>query len=249
MRIKKLVRVKSILRQATVIGGSATALLLFAISAQANSLIMNGGFGTLTGGTSGQLGYNITATGWTTTGYNFVFTSGEADTTGATGSNGNLKLWGPGDGAANGLPATSPDGGNYLAADGAYGVSPISQTVDGLLPGESYTVGFYWAGAQQYNFNGNTTEEWTVSLGGQSFSTPIVDDTSHGFTGWQYQTFTYVATSSSEVLSFLATGTPNGTPPFSLLDGVTLVAAPEPGTWVLMLGGLAVLRWRYRGRR
>jgi hypothetical protein len=256
-RVKKLARIKSILRKAAVAGASATVLLTFAVSAQATTIIMNGSFETLTGGTSGQLGYNVNATGWTTNGYNFVFTPGEADSTGATGADGNLKLWGPGDGSANGLPSTSPDGGNYVAADGAYEVSPISQTVDGLLPGESYTVGFYWAGAQQYNFNGNTTEQWTVSLGSQSFATSVVDDSSHGFTGWEYQSFTYVATASSEVLSFLATGTPSGEPPFSLLDGVTMnqvststpAAAPEPGTWVLTLGGLAVLGWKCRRKR
>lgn len=250
LRIKKLVRTKSMLHRAAVIGRSAMALLALTISAQATTLILNGGFETLTGAASGQLGFNTNATGWTTTGYNFVFTPGQADSTGATGADGNLKLWGPGDGSANGLPAVSPDGGNYVAADGAYEVSPISQTVDGLLPGERYMVGFYWAGAQQYTFNGATTEQWTVSLGSQSFSTAVVTDASHGFTGWQYQTFTFVATASSEVLSFLAAGTPNGTPPFSLLDGVSLnqVAAPEPDAWILMLGGLAVLGWKCRRR-
>src|ERR1700722_10749802 len=87
-------------------------LLTFAASAQATNLVMNGSFTSSTGG--GQLGYNTTASYWTTSGYNFLFTSGSADSTGVTGSAGNLKLYGPGDGSANGLPASSPDGGNYI---------------------------------------------------------------------------------------------------------------------------------------
>jgi hypothetical protein len=50
-----------------------------------------------------------------------------------------------------------------------------------------------------------------------------------------HQTFTYTATSSSEVLSFLATeGSPFGGPPLVLLDGVTLTPTPEPSTLLLM---------------
>jgi hypothetical protein len=60
-----------------------------------------------------------------------------------------------------------------------------------------------------------------------------------------FQTFNYTATSSSEVLSFLAVGNVQ-LPPFLLLDGVTLT--PEPGYWVPGVGllglmiGLGVLR-------
>jgi hypothetical protein len=121
---------------------SAIALLTFSVSARAN-LVTNGGFESTTNG-AGQLGYNTNATGWTTSGYNFLFTSGSADTTGADGRFGNLQIWGPGNGSNNGLPATSPDGGNYVAADGAYEVGAISQTINGLVAGGSYNVSFYW---------------------------------------------------------------------------------------------------------
>jgi len=43
-----------------------------------------------------------------------------------------------------------------------------------------------------------------------------------------YQTFTYTASNTSEVLSFLAVGTPAGEPPFSLLAGVTMTPTPIP---------------------
>lgn len=97
-----------------------------------------------------------------------------------------------------------------------------------MTVGHTYQLSFYWAGAQQSGFTGATTDKWTASLGAQSFDTSVVALPSHGFTGWSQQTFTYTATSTSELLSFLATGTPSGVPPFALLDGVSLVDTSVP---------------------
>jgi hypothetical protein len=222
------------------------ALLLFGAGAKAD-LITNGNFSSTTNG-GGQLGYNTNVTGWTTNGYNFVFTPGSADNGGVTGQYGSLQLWGPGNGSANGL-GSSPAGGNYIGADGAYNVGAISQTINGLTAGAQYTVGFYWGGAQQYGYNGITTEQWLVSLGSQTLSTNILTDPSNGFTGWQQTFLTFTATSSSEVLSFLAAGTPNGEPPFSLLDGVTMTQVPEPASMSLLGAGLAGLGFVRRRRQ
>ena len=245
-------------RKTGVLGLTALVLLTLAISipAVANNLVVNGDFEATTNGPNFQFDNNTVATGWTSSGYNFIFAPGAADTTGATGQYGNLQLWGPNNGSNNGLPATSPTGGNFVAADGAFEVAPIQQTINGLTAGNSYTVSFWWAGAQQSGFTGATTEQWQVSLGAQTQSTVVLNNASHGFTGWQSQSFTYTATSSSEVLSFLAVGTPAGVPPFSLLDGVTLNAnstTPEPGTLVMLgsglLGGMGVLRSKFRAKR
>jgi hypothetical protein len=223
--------------------------LTLAQVALANNLVLNGGFESTTAG-AGQLGYNTEATGWSTSGYNFLFTPGSADTTGAVGQYGSLYLWGPNDGSANGLPATSPAGGNYIGADGAYQVGAISQTISGLTVGQTYALSFYWAGVQQYGFTGDTTENWTASLGSQSQTTTTVTPVSHGFSGWIAQTFDYTATSTSETLSFLATGTPSGEPPFSLLDGVSLSAVPESATmWVSVFVLLPVCGLMLRNRR
>ena len=209
-------------------------------AAQANNLVFNGSFETTTNG-AGQLGFNTDATGWTTNGYNFLFTAGSADTTGAVGSDGGLSLWGPGNGSANGLPASSPDGGNFVADDGAFEVGALQQTINGLTAGQDYVVSFYWAGAQQSGFNGATTEQWQVSFGSQTQSTAVANNADHGFTGWMSQSFTFTADGTSDVLSFLAVGTPDGEPPFSLLDGVSVNAAvPEPATCGLLLGGILV---------
>jgi len=92
-----------------------------------------------------------------------------------------------------------------------------------------------------------------VSLGSDQQSTVVLSNSDHGFTGWRQESMTFTAQNTSEVLSFLAVGTPNGVPPFSLLDGVTMDAAsgvPEPGTCMLLLcgllGGIGVRRSRRR---
>ena len=230
--------------------------------AQAN-LVLNGGFESTTdfnGNTDvgiGQMGFNINATDWTdgpaigntTDGYNFLFAPGTADTTFATSQYGahDLGLWGPNDGSANGLPATSPDGGNFVAADGDYGQGPISQTISGLTSGDTYVISFDWAAAQQQGFTGPSTEQWQVSFGSQTQSTAIVGIPSEGFSGWMSQSFSFTADGSSDVLSFLALGTPSGVPTFALLDGVSASSVPLPTA--LSLGfvsmiGLAAARMR-----
>jgi hypothetical protein len=67
------------------------------------------------------------------------------------------------------------------------------------------------------------------------------------------QTFTFTATAATELLSFLAIGTPNGVPPFSLLDGVSMTAIPEPSSSLILAAGCAAMagvrRLRSRSRR
>jgi hypothetical protein len=231
---------------------AAAIALTVANVSHATNLVQNGGFEqtTLNGSYGiGSLYSANNATGWTTSGYNFVYQSGTADSTGADGEYGNMKLWGPANGANNGLTASSPSGGNFLAADGAYQTEAISQLISGLTIGQQYKVSFDWAGAQQYGYNGETTENWTVSLGNQSFTTATVDNANHGFTGWQSASYIFTATNATETLSFLAHGTPNGEPPFSLLDGVSMAAVPEPASWAMMIVGFGAVGGAMRFRK
>jgi len=225
------------------------------VSQQASAnLVQNGDF-TAGTGLPGQLGFNATATGWSVPAapgsYDFVYTPGSADTTGAPGQYGVIQLWGPGNGAPNGLPATDPAGGNYLASDPAFqNTGPISQTITGLTPGKTYALSFWWAGAQQAGFTGQTTEGWDVSLGGTTDPTATVTVGSHGFSGWSEVTFDYTATSASEVLSFLATGGPGSSePPFALLGGVNLTQTAPDATSTVTLLGLALSAMGFAARR
>jgi len=230
-----------------IIGGFA--MCAAGMSAKAD-LITNGNFEQTTNG-PGKMGTisgaTTNATGWTSTGYNFIFSATGGD------NNSYLQLWGAQNGGAAGNTlGASPDGGNYIGADGAFQTGPISQVITGLVAGQQYSVGFDYAGAQQSGFSGDTSEKWIVNLGNNAAtaqSTPILNDVSHGFTGWNHEVFTFTADGSSDTLSFLASGTPNGEPPFSLLDGVTINAVPEPASMLLMGTGLAALGLVRRRRR
>lgn len=98
-----------------------------------------------------------------------------------------------------------------------------------------------------------TTEQWEVNLGDNAATTQdtqIVNNASRGFTGWMDQTFDFVATGPSDVLSFLANGTPAGVPPFALLANVSITQVPEPASLTVLLSGitgLIGLGWRRHG--
>ena len=224
-------------------GLSAAVLLGLVTSARAGTeLVTNGGFEQTT--LAGSHQFTTEVTGWTTNGYNFLFFPGTATTAGAQGQYGGLSLWG-----SNGFKDPSPAGGNFIGNDGAFEVDPVSQVIKGLTPGKTYDVSFYWAGAQQAGFNGATTEQWSVSLGRETHGTAIIDNPNHGFTGWLHDTIAFTATDASETLSFLAHGTPDGVPPFALLDGVSMQAVPEPSSLILggglaAFGGVRLLRSR-----
>ena len=232
-----------------------SAGLLFAGAASAaTNLATNGSFETVNLLSNGELGYNTNVTGWTVKApplsYFFIYAPGTADTTGSVGQAGTVKVWGPGDGSANGL-TTSPDGGNFIAADPSYRSSAITQTINGLTKGNIYTVTFDYAGAQQLGRTGPTTEGWQVGFGGDApQTTAVLSNVNKGFTGWQTATLKFKADGASDVLSFLAVGGPSSSlPPFALLDGVSVTSVPEPATWAVMLVGFGGIGSAIRSRR
>jgi len=235
----------------------ASTLVALGSPAVASSFT-NGGFETLTDG-PGHIGINTNATGWTIGyyGWTFVYGSGMADTTGVTASDGAaVKLWGPNSGSANGLPASSPSGGNFIAMDGNFPekpTGPLSQFITGLTPGVGYTVGFDYAFAQQAGFDGDTTQNWTVNFGSESQTTENFDVPNHGFSVWKRASFDFTASSASQLLSFVAWGNLPA-PPFALLDGVTLTetttgAVPEPSNWAMLIAGFGIIGAAARRRR
>jgi hypothetical protein len=212
-------------------------------------------------------GVQQTVLGWETSGYNFVMRPGDADTVGAASPfSSNVQLWGPGNGSANGL-TISPTGGNYLMADGGYQNGPITQELHDLTPGQTYRLDFYWAAAQQYGYDGATTQGWTICFGTCKFSfasapdgtgsfvnsqvssTTPVNNADHGFVPWQFESMTFTAKASDQTLALLAYGSPIGQPPFALIDGLTLQPVPEPSTWAMTVIGFAIIGSVVRRRR
>ena len=220
----------------TAILAAAVALSL-AAPALATNLVANGSFETTTATDKSYFQY-AGVSGWSGgTGLDFLDFPGTADDLSKY-----LTVYGP-------FPDHSPDGGNFVEADGdrAYG-TPIYQTIDGLVAGKDYAVSFYQAAGQQYGFTGPTTEAWDVSLGAETHRSSVFSLPQGGVGPWQAQTLRFTATSASEVLQFFAYGTPGGKPPISFLDGVSLTAVPEPASWALMLGGFGLVGLATRRR-
>lgn len=232
---------------------SLFALAAFSAGAAHANLIVNGDFESTTNGTNKKLaaGTSTTASdrttlvGWTSgtgtdAGYNFLLNGAIATTSASviglrstTGANGKT------------------DTTNVFASDALYYPGALSQSVAGLVVGTLYTLTFDYALGQQSGFSGaNQNNYWEVTLGGVVQDATALSIVDGGFSGWQTATMSFVATSTTELLSFLAETSSAGAPPFLLLDNVALNAAvPEPSTCSLLLGGLGALGWLARRRR
>ncbi|TRW18429.1 PEPxxWA-CTERM sorting domain-containing protein [Glacieibacterium frigidum] len=209
----------------------------------APNLVVNGGFEQSSYTSNTQFGAGFGGqgvTGWTGLGGNhlqFYFFGGTQTTTNAVNQfNDPQGYFRPN------FSTLSPQGGNFVALDGDSDYDgSISQLITGLNVGSQYRLTFSWAASQLINRTGPTTEQLVGSFGGSTFATDVVSVASEGFEGWFDEAFTFTATSTSQVLTFLSVGTPNGLPPIAALDGVSLTAVPEPATWGLMIAGFAMV--------
>jgi hypothetical protein len=136
----------------------------------------------------------------------------------------------------------SPSGGKFVAIDGDFGRSKLSQAIDNLDPTKTYTFSFEYAGAQQgrdaVSFTGDTTQKWLIDgISASQLTVGPWTNPSKGFTPWQTYTTTFTPASASINLAFTAWGNvvgggePSGVdslPPFLLLDNVQVLDTNTP---------------------
>ena len=255
------------------------AVMLNPPSAQASNLILNGNFSagagvTAISGSTTQAGYWASPTGTGTSAYlpsnwNIVATNGTATldcvvvnntpslVTNASGDvcgNAESQTWG-----FNYTVPNAPISGNYFGMDATPGYQgPLYQTVSaGISVGQTYILSFYAAVDQQYGFTQSITANWDVAVyGGSAAPTSTTTYTSIGNAlapsnsqQWVLETYSFVATSTTETIAFLANSTAGSGPPFALLSNVSLNATPEPGTMILMGLGLLSIPMLHKLRK
>lgn len=208
-------------------------LLLASITARAESLVVNG---SLNGGIANQ----DVPSGW-------MVLEGTPDTMDPSNNIGvsGLQSFGA-------APTSSPDGGTWvgLGADTDY-VERFGQLLQGLSIGQAYTV--TWQAANFGIDRGNNSYLGSNAIGvmldgafvGQGGTLSLSSN-------WVQESLTFVATASSQQLSFRLAGFERA---YLSIDGIAVNSAatpavPEPGTWALMgvgLIGLSLVARRRQG--
>lgn len=245
----------------------AFPLLAVALQAPAQaSLVINGGFvpnATSVGGAqSAFLGNtdNTVLPGWktyanNTTNPNFwgaVVGDGLAISTNMDQAQRGISVGWP-QGAGTGLntasltSVSSADGsGWFISADSDVRFNnTIEQTINGLTPGNTYELSFYQAAGQYAAYPDQAiTAYFDITFGSSTFQSNTMAVASGApVSPWQFQSTTFTAANTSQVLRFLTQGTPTGGPPFALLSAVALNdITPSGGTSVpgpLPLAGVA----------
>jgi hypothetical protein len=223
------------------VGAIAALLVAAATGASAGNLVQNGDFNS-PGATSAQWLHNGSTfiTGWTNTDdYTGYVPAGQ--TPDQTWQCCLLGSAGPAYGYANGMVGP-PSGNASLVIDGDtnFNHQGLYQSISGLVAGKKYTLTFWQAGGEEaFYFNTPTTQNFQVTLGDQTFNSPVMNVPADGFAPWSKVTEKFTWDGVGNTLTFLALGGPSGEPPFNELADVSLASVPEPATWALLLAGVA----------
>ena len=131
-------------------------------------------------------------------------------------------------------PGSNPFG-TYSLEVNANKPETVSQTISGLTVGQTYVLSWEYGDRP-----GSGAESMQVYIGDHLVTTDT-DKGGNSAIVWNGNAFVITATSTSETLSFV--GMPdNGLPSYgNEVTDVSLVATPEPSTWLLLLSGLGLL--------
>ena len=120
----------------------------------------------------------------------------------------------------------------------------IQQTLTGLTPLATYTLGFAIASEQGCC---STAEVSFLSGSGTASQTFNAPNSGSYWTEWGYKSMTFVASNASVTFQFKNLN-PSASNGYDLgLDDVSVVGVPEPSTWTLMglgVAGLVLMRRR-----
>lgn len=156
----------------------------------------------------------------------------------------------PGQGFFGATPSVSPDGGTWvgLGREANFFFERFGQTVNGLTVGQTYQISWYASnfGYTQFDYiQPNFIEVFATGISIGRGATRAMS------TGWEQQSISFVATSTSSVISFQLGGTGKA---YMGIDGITFgpsVVVPEPSTVALLASGLigvvVMARRRVRG--